>query len=138
MVVDARGKGNRVEHGGDNIGDFGWRHAGTKLLNFGFFVGYRFHGEMKHDLVAAMVGGFGDFCGTRVIGKDREGQRVVERENSVDRSRIAANVVENNGEARSGNSGMRRMRGGGVRLGSLMVGMKKRVKFRFDFAAAGK
>jgi len=60
---------------------------------------------MKHDLVAAAMGFFGDLAGIRVKGKERESERVRKGEDGVGNRAISAEIVENDGKTRSAGAG---------------------------------
>ena len=133
MIVDARGVGHAGQHGIQLRRDFSGRHAGAKFLGFAGFVSERFHGEMEHDLVAAAMSLLGNLRGAGMIGKNGEGQGIMQSENGVNSSGVGGDIVKNDNEARSRNSGARRMRGR-TGFGST-VRMKERIDRRFDFAA---
>jgi hypothetical protein len=90
---------------------------------------------MEHDLVAAAVGIAGDFGGMGMIGKDGEGQGIPQGEDGVDSGRIRGDIIENDGEARAGRDGVRRVRGS-VGFGRT-VRLQERLNRGFDPAAAG-
>ena len=113
MVVDTNGVGDVLQHAADDLGNLGRGHSRVELLRFGHFITEGLHGQMQHDLIAAAVGFFRDLAGIGVIGKEGKSERVRKGKDGVGNRAIAAEIIENDGEARSADtSGGRRMRRG--------------------------
>src|SRR5208283_6011132 len=94
------------------------------------------HGQMQHDLVTAAVGFFRDLAGIGAIGEEGKSERVRKSEDGVGNRAIVAEVVENDGEARStgAHRGLRMRRG--VSL-SRIVCLGTEIACRFGIVTSG-
>jgi len=80
MVIDARDVRDGLEHFGECSRNFSGRHSRAELLGLRSFVGERLHGQVKHDLTAVAASLVRDGGRMRVVGEDREGERIMQRE----------------------------------------------------------
>ncbi len=100
MIVDAGGVGNILQKLIHQCCNFGCRHARVQLLRFRRFVRDRLHGQMKHYLESAAMRLPGDVRGVLVIGQNGNGEGITQSENGFGSRAVAAEIVDDNCEAR--------------------------------------
>ena len=127
VIVDADSVRNVGEHLAEQLIDFIGGHSEAQFdgLSFGG-AAFELHGKVKHDLIAATIDFVGDFGGAQLIGQDGKSKRERQFEERRGSGLVAAHVVNDDGEARSGiaargGEGIRRSEGDANGVGALTV-----------------
>src|ERR1700722_18865260 len=104
MIVDSGNSGDRGDEPIDESGDIALRHTWAQFMRLGVALADGFHREMEHYFVSAAMGFFGDVDGVRIVGQHGNRERIGEREDGFGGGVVLAEIVEDDGETRSGGS----------------------------------
>jgi len=106
VIVDADGVRNARKHLREEAVDFSGSHAEAQFDGFGFCgAALELHGKVKHNLIAATMSLVSDFRGMQLAGQDGKSKGIGQFEKGGGSGFVAAHVVNDDGETRSGGRG---------------------------------